>query len=106
MGFGFGKVVGRSILKALKQTGITIGAVGATAVGLALANPEALTPLLAVVGPFAPLVLIAASVGGQAVVDAVKHRDKMKPQGPGGEDQVQPRMSRSPASSYMDVSPK
>jgi hypothetical protein len=77
MGLGFGKVLGKSVLKALKNTGITVGTIGVVAVGTALQNPELLAPIWASTGPVAPIALFVLSIGGQAIVDAVKHRDKI-----------------------------
>jgi hypothetical protein len=77
MGIGIAGVLGKSIVKALKQTGITVGTVGLVAVGGALQNPELLAPIWASTGVVAPVALILLSVAGQAIVDAVKHRDKV-----------------------------
>lgn len=76
---GFGKVLGRSILKALKQTGITLGVVAATAVGTTMMDPTIMAPIWEATGVLAPVFLFLLSTGGQALVDLVKHRDKINP---------------------------
>jgi hypothetical protein len=76
MGIGFAGVIGRSLWKALKQTGITVLTVGATAAGVALTNPELMAPIWASTGPVAPVALIVLSILGQTIVDAVKHKDQ------------------------------
>lgn len=73
---GISSVIGRSIVKALKQTGITLVVVGGTAVGTAMGNPELMAPIWAATGPVAAIALFLLSVGGQALVDAIRHRDK------------------------------
>jgi len=74
---GFLKVFGISVAKALKNTGITVGVAAATAGGLLLQNPEVMAPIWAATGFVGPVALIALSIAGQAIVDAVKHKDAM-----------------------------
>lgn len=72
------KVLIRSLLKALKQTGITVGAAAALGGATAMIDPALMDAIWASTGVFAPIAVVLLSVGGQAIIDAIKHRDKMK----------------------------
>lgn len=70
----FGQVIGRSIVKALKQTGITVGAAAGLAGAAMLQNPEVMGAIWAATGPFALIAIPVLSFAGQTLYDAVKHR--------------------------------
>ena len=78
MGLGFVKVIGKSVGKALKDVGLTVASVGALAGLTALATPEVLAPLVAVL-PSAggSILLLAVPILVKVVKDAIKHRDKI-----------------------------
>ena len=77
LGLGFLKVLGKSIGKAAKNTGIAVITAGGTSVGFLLMNPEIMAPIWAATGFVGPIVLIGLSMAGQTIVDLVKHKDKM-----------------------------
>ncbi len=78
MGLGFAKVIGKSIGKALKDVGLTVASVGALAGLTALATPEVLAPLVAVLPSMGgSLVLLVVPIVVKAAKDAIKHRDKI-----------------------------
>jgi hypothetical protein len=70
---------GKSFVKALRDVGIVVGSLGATASLLALQNPEILAPL-AVTGPFGLVAVLAIPVGAKALQDYLKHRNDPKPE--------------------------
>lgn len=73
MGLG---VLKRSIVKALKQTGITVATAAGIAGATVLTSPEIMAPIWAATGPVALVILPVASIGGQAIIDYLKHRSK------------------------------
>jgi hypothetical protein len=78
MGLGLGKVIAKSIGKALKDVAITAGTVGALAGLTAVQNPEVWLPIAAALpGPAGAVLLIAVPVLVKAAKDAIKHRDKV-----------------------------
>jgi hypothetical protein len=72
---GFGKVLGKSILKGLKITGKVAGSAALVAGLGALADPAALGALVAL-GPYGPLAVIGINFVANTVLDAYKHRGK------------------------------
>jgi hypothetical protein len=70
------KINFKSLGKAFKEVGITVGSVSAVA-GLAmLQNPEVVAPILVAVGPAAPFVALGLQFGVKYALDALKHRSK------------------------------
>jgi hypothetical protein len=72
----FAKVIGKSVLKALKRVGLTVGSVAAVAGATAFANPDVTLPIVLSLGPWGPLAAVALAVGSAAVLDAAKHLPK------------------------------
>lgn len=77
MGLGFLKVFGKSVGKALKKTGITVGMAAIAGAGSVLVDPAAMGAIWAATGPIAPVVVVGLSIAGQALLDLNKHRDKI-----------------------------
>jgi hypothetical protein len=78
MKLGVFGVVGKSIGKALRDVGITVGTVSAVAALTAVSNPEVVAPLVAVLpGPAGAALLLVVPVLAKAGIDALKHRDKI-----------------------------
>jgi len=74
---GFLGVFGKSIGKALKNTGIAVGSAAAVAGAAVLQDPELMGTIWAIV-PGAPLIVVPLlSLAGQAIIDLIKHSDKM-----------------------------
>jgi hypothetical protein len=70
------KVVSKSIGKALRDVGITVGTVAALAGLTVLAEPATLAPIVAAVpGPVGMVVLLVVPIAVKAAQDAIKHRD-------------------------------
>jgi hypothetical protein len=77
MGLGFAKVISKSLGKALRDVGITVGSVAAIAGLTALANPEVLVPIVAAVPTVAgSIIVLVVPIVAKAGIDAIKHRDK------------------------------
>jgi len=70
------KVIGKSLFKALKDTGRVAGSAAAVAGLLVLADPVQMAAAWAVIGPAAPFAVLAINFGARAGLDALKHRDK------------------------------
>lgn len=77
MGLGIKSVLGKSVLKALKSTGIVVGSVAAVAAGSALQDANLIQQIWASTGPVAPIAVFLLAVAGGALKDLVKHRDKI-----------------------------
>jgi hypothetical protein len=74
---GLGKVVGKSILKGLRDTGIVLGTVAGTAALVAGSNPEVWAPVAgAIGGTGGAAVLVLAPIFMKSLLDAWKHKDK------------------------------
>ncbi|MHA1962424.1 MAG: hypothetical protein ACW99U_19645 [Candidatus Thorarchaeota archaeon] len=74
---GIASVIGRSIGKALRDVGITVGSIGAVAALTAVSSPEVLAPLVAALPSVGgSLLLVVVPVAAKAAIDAIKHRDK------------------------------
>jgi hypothetical protein len=78
MKLGVFGVVGKSIGKALRDVGITVGTVAAVSALTAVQNPEVVAPIIAVLpGPAGAAALLVIPILAKAGIDALKHRDKM-----------------------------
>jgi hypothetical protein len=78
MKLGFAKVIGKSIGKAFRDVGITVGT-GAAIAGLTIAqDPSLWMPVAAALpGPGGAVLLLAVPILVKAAKDAIKHRDKI-----------------------------
>lgn len=68
------KVIGRSVWKGLRDTGIVIGTAAATAGLIAAQDPEVLAPLAVSLGPYGAIALFVVPWAARAALDAIKHR--------------------------------
>ena len=77
MGIGLPKVIGKSIWKALRDVGITVGTASAVVALTVVAEPVTLAPLVAAL-PSAggTLLILLVPLVAKAAIDAIKHRDK------------------------------
>ena len=62
----------RSLVKALRDVGIVVGSISATAGLLALQNPEVLVPIAAL-GPYGALAVIVVPIVAKTLQDKFKH---------------------------------
>lgn len=76
MGIGLPKVVGKSVLKALRDFGVTVGVASAVTALTLAGNPEVLAPVATALGPWGAILLIVGPIAAKTGLDAIKHRDK------------------------------
>jgi hypothetical protein len=76
MGIGLPKVVAKSVGKALRDFGVTVG-VGAAVAALTLAgDATVLAPVATALGPWGAILLLVGPIAAKTGLDAIKHRDK------------------------------
>lgn len=72
----YGTVIKKSLWKAFKRTGTTVGMALAVALVAVLEDPATAVPLAQELGPWGPLAAIGMSLTAQAIADAIKHRPR------------------------------